>query len=161
MDFIKVVRDRRSIRDYKADGVPEDFLKEILEAGRLAPSGANRQPWHFIVVRDAAKKEDMGIPEWAARAPVVLAVCGDPEVSQSWCVVDPSIAMEHMVLAAANRGLGTCWLGRLGRDEQVKAVLEIPEHMHVVAVTPLGYPNESPKPKERKSLEEIVHYDKF
>ncbi len=161
MEFMEVIRERRSIRKYKDDPVPDDALKEILTAGQLAPSGANRQPWHFIVVRDPDTKESMDIPEWASRAPVVLAVCGDPEISGNWYVVDPTIALEHMILAAANRGLGTCWVGKLNRDERVKEALGVPDHMHVIAVTPIGYPDESPKPKGRKKLEEIVHFDGF
>ncbi len=161
MEFTEVIRKRRSIRRYRRDPVPKEVLEEILECGRLAPSGSNRQPWHFVVVSDSGMKREMGIPDWAAQAPVVLAVCGDPRISEAWNVVDPTIAMEHMILAATNRGLGTCWIGRLGRDERAKAALGIPEHMHVIAVTPIGYPGESPGPKERKSLDEIVHHNMF
>ena len=161
MDFMDVVRNRRSIRRYKPDPIPEDALMEVLEAGRLAPSGSNRQPWHFVIVKTKETKDAMGFPDWVAGAPVVLVVCGDPEISATWNVVDPTIAMEHMILAATNLGLGTCWIGRLGRDEQVKNVLGIPEHLKVIAVTPIGYPDESPPPKDRKSLDQIVHYEKF
>lgn len=160
MDYMEVVRNRRSIRKYKQDPVPDEILAEILEAGRLAPSGANRQPWHFLVVK-GENRGAMGLPDWAAEAPVILGVCGDPEVSATWNVVDPTIAMEHMVLAAANRGLGTCWLGKLGRDEEVKRVMGIPEHLKVIAVTPVGYPDESPPAKGRKPLDEIVHHEMF
>ncbi len=156
-----VIRKRRSIRKYKDRPVEDEVLKEVLDAGRWAPSGANRQPWHFIVVSERDKKEAMGIPEWAVQAPLVLAVCGDPEVSPRWCVVDPTIAMEHIVLAATNRGLGTCWIGELNQDEQAKKALGIPQRMKVVAVTPLGYPDEAPKTKERKDLQEIVHFEDF
>jgi nitroreductase len=103
----------------------------------------------------------MKVAEWAAQAPVILVVCGDPEISPNWSVVDPTIAFEHMVLAATNRGLGTCWMGRLGRDEAVKSALGIPGHMQVIAITPIGYPDEVPGPKERKSLAEIVHREEF
>lgn len=161
MDFMQVVRRRRSIRKYKPDHVPEEVLKEILEAGRLAPSAANRQPWHFIVVSDRDRKEQMQIPGWVAQAPLILVVCGDPEISETWAVVDPTIAMQNMVLAATDHGLGTCWIGRLGRDEKMKSALGIPERMKVVALTPLGYPDESPPSKERKPLREIVHYESF
>ncbi|MBU7004151.1 MAG: nitroreductase family protein [Theionarchaea archaeon] len=161
MDFMEVVRNRRSIRRYKPDPVPEDALMEILEAGRLAPSGSNRQPWHFVVVKSKETRDAMGAPDWVADAPVVLVVCGDPEVSATWNVVDPTIAMEHMILAATNLGLGTCWIGRLGRDEQVKKVLDIPGHLKVIAITPIGYPDESPPPRDRKSLDQIVHNEKF
>lgn len=161
MEFMDVIKARRSIRRYKPDPVPEDVLNQVLEAARLAPSGGHRQPWHFIVIRNEETKRRLGIPVWAAEAPVVIVGCTDPEASPRWHVVDISIVFEHLVLAAANFGLGTCWIGKLGADEALKKVLGIPDHMKVVAVTPLGYPAEKPKPKERKPLSEIVHYEKF
>lgn len=161
MEFMEVIRKRRSIRRYKPDPVPDRILNEILEAARLAPSGGHRQPWHFIVVKDPRTKEKLGISRWAAEAPIVIVGCTDPEVSPRWHLVDLSIAFEHIVLAAANFGLGTCWMGKLGFDEIVKEVLDIPKHMKVVAVTPLGYPAERPGTKVRKALSDIVHYEKF
>lgn len=162
MEFMKVVRNRRSIRRYKRDPVPEDVLNQILEAARLAPSAGHRQPWHFVVIRDAETKRQLGISSWAAQAPIVIVGCADTETREEpKCFVDVSIAFEHMVLAAANFGLGTCWLGYLGADETIKKILGIPEHMKVVAVTPLGYPDEIPGPKTRKTLSEIIHYEKF
>ncbi len=161
MEFMDVIRTRRSIRRYKPDPVPDEVLNQILEAARLAPSGGHRQPWHFIVVKEEETKRRLGVPSWAAEAPVIIVGCTDPEVSPRWHIVDLSIAFEHIVLAAANFGLGTCWIGCLGADENVKEVLGIPRHMKVVALTPLGYPDEVPGPKVRKSLSEIVHYERF
>ncbi|MEM2129248.1 MAG: nitroreductase family protein, partial [Candidatus Bathyarchaeia archaeon] len=160
-DFIEVVKTRRSIRRYKPDPVPDEILNEIMEAARLAPSAGHRQPWHFIVVKDPEKKKQLGISSWAAEAPIVIVGCGDASVSPIWYMVDLAIAFEHIVLAAANFGLGTCWIGKLGVDETIRRVLNIPEHVKVVAVTPLGYPAETPVPKARKSISEIVHYEKF
>jgi len=161
MEFLDVVRKRRSIRRYKPDPVPDQVLEQVLEAARLAPSAGHRQPWHFIVVKDPKTRQRLGIASWAAEAPVVIVGCTDPETSSMWHIVDLTIAFEHLVLAAANFELGTCWLGQMDFDEHIKEVLGIPEHMKVVAVTPLGYPAETPGPKARKSLSEIVHYDKF
>ena len=162
LDFIEVVKKRRSIRRYKPDPVPEDALRQILEAARLAPSAGNRQPWHFIIVRDEDKKNQLGIPSWASEAPIVIVGCADTETrGEPVCFIDVAIAFEHIVLAAANFGLGTCWIGRLGADETIKKALEIPEHIRVIAVTPLGYPDETPSPKPRKPLSEIIHHDKF
>jgi len=161
MDFMDVIRKRRSIRRYKLDPVPDEVLNQILEASRLAPSGGHRQPWHFIVVKDSETKRKLEIAEWASGAPIVIVGCTDPEISPRWHIVDLSIAFEHLVLAAANFGLGTCWIGRLGFDETTKEVLGIPKHMKAVALTPLGYPAEEPGPKGRKALSEIVHYEKF
>jgi nitroreductase len=159
---MKAVRKRRSIRRYKPDQVPEDVLNEILEAARLAPSAGHRQPWHFIVVRDAETKRKLAISSWATEAPVVIVGCADTKArGEPTCFIDLAIAFEHIVLAAANFGLGTCWMGRLGADETIKRVLGIPEHVRVVAVTPLGYPDETPGEKTRKNLSEIIHYDRF
>jgi len=162
MEFMDVVTKRRSIRRYKPEPVPDDVLNKILEAARIAPSAGHRQPWHFIVVKDAPTKKQLGVSQWAAEAPLVLVGCVDTAIrSPPLCYVDLAIAFEHIVLAAANFGLGTCWIGRLGRDEIIKAVLSIPDHVKVVAVTPLGYPDETPDPKTRKTLSEIIHYDAF
>ncbi len=168
MEFYELVKRRRSIRAYRPDPFEEDKLLRILEAGRLAPSAANRQPWHFIVVRDPTKKELLRRGynrDWFVKAPVIIVVCADP--SEAWrrrdgeeyWKVDAAIAMEHIVLAAANEGLGACWIGAFD-EKAVKEVLGIPEHIRVVAMTPLGYPAEEKGPvTDRKPLEEIVHYD--
>lgn len=161
MDFVEVVQKRRSIRRYRPDAVSDEVLGHVLEAARLAPSGGHRQPWHFIVVKDPERKRRLGIADWAAQAPIVIVGCTDPQASPRWHVVDLAIAFEHIVLAAANFGLGTCWIGRLDVDETIKEALAIPKHMKVLAVTPLGYPDETPPPKPRKSLEEIIHWEKF
>jgi len=162
MEFMDVITKRRSIRRYKPEAVPDDVLNQILEAARVAPSAGHRQPWHFIVVKDAPTKKQLGVSQWAAEAPLILVGCVDTAIrSPPLCYVDLAIGFEHIVLSAANFGLGTCWIGRLGRDETIKAVLSIPDHVTVVAVTPLGYPDETPDPKTRKALSEIIRYDAF
>ena len=161
MEFVDVVKKRRSIRKYKKDPVPKKMILEVLEAARLAPSAGNRQPWHFIVVTDPETRERLGVSPWASEAPVVIVGCADSQASPRWHLNDLMIAFEHLVLAAANLGLGTCWMGQIGRDKRIKEVLGIPEYAKVVAVTPLGYPDEEPGQKERKSLEEIVHWERF
>jgi nitroreductase len=160
MDFKRVVEKRRSVRRYKADPVPDGLIEEMLESARVAPSAGNRQPCHFIVVKDAERKRALGLREWAAEAPVVIVGCADSSLSPTWHLVDLAIAFEHIILAATNVGLGTCWQGRL-EDERIKRVLGIPDPIKVVAVTALGYPAESPEPKARKTLSEMVHYEKF
>lgn len=160
MDFTKVVEKRRSIRRYKPDPVPDDLIKEILESARVAPSAGNRKPCHFIIVKDAERKKAMGLRDWAVEAPVIVVGCADSSLSPTWHLVDFAIAFEHIILAATNLGLGTCWQGRL-EDERIKKILNIPAPIKVVAVTSLGYPAESPEPKARKALSEMVHYEKF
>lgn len=162
---MKAIKERRSIRKFKREPVPEEKINLIMEAARLAPSGSNRQPWHFIVVKDPEIKSKMGLHKWAEEAPVIIVCCIDPEEGR-WYIIDGSIAFEHMVLEATCLGLGTCWMGRfyenMGEtDERIKNVLEIPGHMRILAVTPLGYPDEAPDPTDRKPFDEIVHYERF
>jgi nitroreductase len=167
MEFMEVIRRRRSIRKYKPDPVPEEEIKYVLEAARLAPSWANSQCWHFVVVTDEEVKRQVAQAgnEWIAQAPVIIVACADPtkpgtKGDQPYYLVDIGIAMEHLVLAAADRGLGTCWIGWFD-EEKVKKALGVPENIRVVASTPLGYPDESPDPRPRKSLDEIVSYNGY
>jgi nitroreductase len=171
VDFYAVVRKRLSVRSYKPDPVPEDVLARILEAGRLAPSAKNYQPWKFIVVKDPAIRQAL-VPACkgqgsVGQAPVVI--CGCCIIDQVWKgmggywsaeAVDITIALEHMMLAAAAEGLGTCWIGAYV-EADVRNVLVIPEGVKPIALTPLGYPARESKPRPRKPLSEIVCYDKY
>jgi len=173
MDFYEVIRTRRSIRSYRSEPVPEEVLNRVLEAARIAPSGDNRQPWRFIVVKDEGLKRRLvpacGNQSFIAEAPVVVVACGrniDYDRGRYMggfsMLVDVSIAFTHLVLAARAEGLGTCWIGDFS-NEEVKRVLGVPEGANVVAVTPLGYPKDEgfAGPGPRKSLKEIVSVDKF
>ncbi len=161
MEFKKVIEKRRSIRKYKKTPIPRETILEILEAARIAPSAAHRQPWHFIVVEDKNKIEKLAKQAWAADAPVMIVGLADQEASPGWCLNDLGIAFEHLVLAATNLGLGTCWMGQSNREELVRDLLDIPDKYKVVALTPLGQPDETPSPKERKSLKDIVSWEKY
>ena len=162
MEFAEVVRKRRSIRRYKETPVPRESIVKLLEAARLAPSAGHRQPWHFIVVQDRETIEKLaGGRIWVADAPVVIVGVADLEVSPNWCFNDLAIAFEHIVLSATDLGLGTCWMGLIYRDKEVKELLGIPDKLKVVAMTPLGVPDETPAPKTRKSLDEIVSWDRY
>jgi nitroreductase len=165
MKFGDVINSRRSIRKYKSDDIPKDYITEILNSARIAPSGSNKQPWHFIVVNKKEIIQKLGLPKWANEAPVIIVCCVDP-LEGRWYIIDGSIAFEHLILSATNLGLGTCWIGRfyenLGEtDERIKKILNVPEHMRVLAVTPLGYPAEEPGEKYRKKLTDITHYNNF
>jgi nitroreductase len=167
MEFMDVVRKRRSIRRFKPDPVPEEEIKYILEAARLAPSWANTQCWHFVVVTDPEVKVKIGEAgfRWTARGPAIIVACADAaqvgfREDQYFYLVDIGIALEHLVLAAMERGLGTCWV--VGFSEaRVKEILGVPENIRVVALTPLGYPAEDPPPRDRKPLEQIFSYNRF
>ncbi|UCG71169.1 MAG: nitroreductase family protein [Thermoplasmata archaeon] len=171
MDLLEAVKARRSIRRYKPTPIPDEILQKVLSAARLAPSANNSQPWKFVVVRD----EDLKIKliqacnnkKWIAEAPIVIVACGFPDEADAYMggymnsfAVDVAIALDHLVLTATNLGLGSCWIGRF-KEEKVKNILEIPQDVKVVALIPLGYPNEEPEQSGRKNLSEIVCYDKF
>jgi nitroreductase len=169
MDFVELVKSRYSVRSYQARPVEQDKLDRILEAVRLAPSGSNRQPWKFVVVRDAEVRRRLvaacSDQPFIAQAPIVVAGVGLLPDRVMRCdipgdAVDVTIAMEHLALAATAEGLGTCWIGAFYQD-QVRAVLGIPESVKVVAVMTLGYAADSPRSKSRKPVGEIVCYDRW
>jgi len=167
MEFMEVVRQRRSVRKYKPDPIPQAKIDYVLEAARLAPSWANGQCWVFIVVTDPKVKHELAEAgnEWIESAPVIITACAEPKQSgakgdQGYYLLDIGIAMEHLVLAATDQGLGTCWIGWFDEKKARKA-LGAPEGMRVVATTPLGYPDETPEPRPRKTLSEIVRKDRW
>jgi len=171
MSVLNLIKERRSIRKYKGDAIPEYVLQRILEAVRLAPSAKNLQPWRFIVVKDRILKNNLAeacnYQSFMASAPLIVVACAFPEncyaymghYMKSW-PIDVAIAMEHLVLQAQEEGLGTCWIGAF-EEEKVKSVLKIPQDIKVLALTPLGYPDEEPSFRGRKKLEEIISYDFF
>ena len=171
MKVLEVIQKRRSVRKYKQDPIPEEALLRVLEAARLAPSGKNFQPWKFIIVKDKALKEKLARASagqfFIAKAPIIIVGCGFPDncyarmgrYMKSWSV-DVTIAMEHLILQAQEEGLGTCWIGSF-EEEEVKAILNVPEEVKVLALTPLGYPEEIPRFRGRKSLDEIISYDRY
>jgi nitroreductase len=169
MTFLELAAKRVSHRSYQPAPVEPRLLDQILDAGRLAPSAANRQPWHFIVVRDPAMRLALGkgySRDWFCQAPVIIVVCVDSRTAwvrgdgKNYKDVDGALAMDHMTLCAADLGLGTCWIGAFDA-EQVKAILKIPPEIEPLAMTPLGYPADAGNPKKRKALSEIVHYDRW
>lgn len=169
MNVATAIRERRSIRIYRPDPVEEEKLALVLEAARLAPSARNRQEWKFIVVRDPLTRERLAEAtlhgKFLAQAPVAIVACATEGEYVMSCgqiagTVDTSIALTQMILQAQALGLGTCWLG--GYDEAaIKAILHVPPEARVVAITPLGYPDETPEPRPRKALEEIVSYERY
>jgi nitroreductase len=161
LKFEEVLERRRSIRKYKDAPISKEKILKILEAARIAPSAGHRQPWHFVVVENKETIRKLAKREWAAEAPVMIVGLADQAASQNWWGNDLGIALEHIVLAATNLGLGTCWMGQTGRHELVKSLLDIPDNLTVIAVIPLGVPDETPAPKERKSLDTIVSWEKY
>ena len=167
MEFMEVVRRRRSVRRFRPDPVPQAKIDHVLEAARLAPSWANGQCWTFVVVTDTKVKQALAEAgnDWIAAAPAVIVACADPRQSgvkgdQTYYLLDIGIAMEHLVLAAAEQGLGTCWVGWFD-EKKARNALGAPSSIRVVASTPLGYPDETPEPRPRKTLGEIVRRDQW
>jgi len=161
LKFNEVIETRRSIRKYKNTPISKEKINKILEAARIAPSAGHRQPWHFIVVENKETIKKLAKREWAAEAPVMIVGLADQEVSPRWCINDLGIAFEHIVLAATDLGLGTCWMGQSKREELVKSLLDIPDKFRVIALTPLGVSDETPDSKDRKSLDDIVSWEKY
>jgi nitroreductase len=164
MSLVDVVLSRRSIRSYEEREIPEDVLDKILEAGRRAPSADNRQPWRFIVLTDYEVKEELSKGSWNSfvkDSPVTIVGCADTSgLAKKWSVVDTSIALQNMVIAAWSMGVGSCWVGDF-EEEKVKQLLSIPDRWKVVALVSFGYPAEQPQPRRKKPIEEIVSFDKF
>ena len=161
MNFEEVVLKRRSIRRYKEAPIPREIILKILEAARVAPSASNKQPWHFIVVENKETIRQLAKSEWAAKAPLMIVGLADQEASPNWCSNDLGIAFEHIALAATDLGLGGCWMGQTGREDLIRKLLGVPDKLRPVVVMPIGVPDETPAPKERKSLNEIVSWEKF
>ncbi len=164
MEFYEVINKRRSIRAYKKDPVEDSKLSRILNAARLAPTAANRQPYSLIVVKDEDTKirlKDAYSQEWFFTAPVIVCACALPDDAwkrndgKGYVDVDVAIVMDHLILAASAEGLGTCWIAAF-KPEVVREVLNIPDNMEPLVLTPLGYPETIPEPTFRKPLEEMV-----
>ena len=138
-------------------------------SGGRSPTAANRQPFRLIVVRTAGREAELRRiygREWFVEAPIVICACGvseEPYVrpgGRSYLDVDVAIAMDHLILAAADLGLGTCWIGAFD-PVAARDVLGIPESLEPIIFTPLGYAADQPKPKSRRPLEELVKYERW
>lgn len=174
MNVMEAVQRRRSIRQYSSTPIPPEKERKLLEAIRLSPSAGNRQPIRFIVVRDPqligrlAREccwERLAPLRALTTAPMVIIGCGVPGESVlvgslDGDIVDVIIALQTAVLAATSLGLGTCWIGAFYED-RVKALLDVPEEARVIALLPVGVPDESPPAKNRKALEDIFYSDAY
>jgi len=164
MDFLELVRSRKSIRSYKPNTVEKEKLDRILEAGRLAPSACNKQPWRLFVIdspEGIARMKPVYDRDWFVSAPVILVVCRDNRNvwirndGRDYGDVDAAIIMDHIILAATELDLGTCWIGAFNR-KIAHEVLELSDDYEPLLMTPLGYPAESGRTKVRKQLSEII-----
>ena len=168
MEYSELIKARYSVRAYRPDPVEDTKLQAVLEAARLAPTAANRQPFQLIVLHTAGREEEIGKiyhRPWFVQAPIVMAVCAIS--SQAWVresdrfnarLIDAAIVADYLILAAANQGLGTCWIAAFN-VEAARRVLQLPQEVEPVIFTPLGYPADQPGPKTRKPLNELVRYE--
>jgi nitroreductase len=168
MEYSELIAQRYSVRAYKPDPVEDEKLQAVLEAARLAPTAANRQPFQLVVLHTAGREGEIGKiyrREWFVQAPLVIAVCAIS--SLAWVresdrfnarMIDAAIVADHLILAAANQGLGTCWIAAFNVDA-ARSVLQLPDEVEPVVFTPLGYPADQPGPKIRKPLDELVRYE--
>ena len=169
MEYTDLIAARYSVRRYKSDPVGEEKLHAVLDAARLAPTAVNRQPFQLIVIQTDGREEELSRiygRRWFVQPPLVVAIVGLTE--PAWCRmdgkcyvdVDVAIVMDHLILAAANEGLGTCWVGAFDPDA-ARDVLGLPEGVEPLAFTPLGYADTEPPTKKRKPLDELVRYERW
>jgi len=171
MDVFEAIQERRSIRNYQDNPVEREKLERILEAGRLAPSAKNVEPWHFIAVTDAQKRKALSGGTWAkflSQSPLVIVACGDKKASPDWYAIDVALAVENIVLTAVSEGLGTCCVGSFS-EKDVKALLKVPENFEVLVMLAVGYPGDkvglSSKLlsllRTRKTLSDVASEEEF
>ncbi|MEM2987866.1 MAG: nitroreductase family protein [Candidatus Bathyarchaeia archaeon] len=173
VDVFEAIKGRRSIRAFQSRDVPSGIVEKLIEAARWAPSAGNIQPWEFVIVRNPETKKRLAEAalgqSFIEEAPVVIVVCADEERSASgygsrgrtlYCIQDTAAAIQNIHLAAYAMGLSTCWVGAF-REDEARKILKIPEGVRPVAIIPVGYPAESPTPRSRRPLKQIIHYERF
>lgn len=162
MDVHEAIRDRRSIRKWSDRPLERETLEELLEAARLAPASRNEQQWRIIAVTDRQRLREL-VPicnnqHHVGEAGAFLFIVSDP--GAKWTHLDPAIAMDHVTLRAHEMGLGTCWIGAFDR-ERMRTFLGIPDGMVAVIGMTVGWPAESPQPRGRSSLDELVRWERY
>lgn len=171
MEVLAAVKERRSIREFDPQHeVSPAQLETLLEAARWAPSAGNAQPWRFVVVRTPELRQGLVRAAWGqqflAQAPVVIVVCADLERARQaygqrgetlYCLQDTAAAIQNLLLAATQLGLGACWVGAF-QEGEVSRLLDLAPDLRPVALIPVGYPAHSPPPRPRRPLSEIVEY---
>ena len=161
MDAFEAIRKRRSVRKYTGDPIPRQDLETVVDAGRLAATGSNQQPWDFIVVTDRAMIDRLKIAaQWMDKAGAIIAVVMDP--SSRWWVEDGSAAVENMLIVATAMGYGSCWLEgyTLRHEDELKALLGIPAGKRLFTLVPLGVPVAWPV-KDKKPLDAVLYWEQY
>lgn len=161
MEALEAIRKRRSVRKYTGEAIPREDLEQIVDAGRLAATGSNKQPWDFIVVTDREMIEKLKVAsQWMEHAGAIIAVVMDP--SSRWWIEDGAAAVENMLIASTALGYGSCWLEgyTLPREEEFKILLGIPKEKRLLTLIPVGVPVEWPT-KTKKSLQDVLHWEQY
>lgn len=172
MTFLEIAKRRFSVRNFKNKQIPEPLLKQVIEAARIAPSAANRQPWKFIIIQSEETRKLLYLcykRDWIKEAPAIIVACGDH--TQGWIRkqdnkdhtdIDVAIAIDHLTLEASSLGLGTCWVCAFDA-KKCADLLDLPNYLEPIALIPIGYPNDEPVTNRfntlRKSLDEIVYWE--
>jgi nitroreductase len=173
LEFEEVIKSRRTIRKFKEEDVAEEDIRNLIEAGILAPSAGNTQPTEYIIIRDMATKHSISQEALGQthimEAPVLIAVCANISRSEKrygsrgrelYCIQDSAAAIENILLTAESLGLGAAWIGAF-KERPVKDVLKIPDDVRLLAIIPVGHPAEIPDVPKRRSFKEIVHNEKW
>jgi nitroreductase len=169
VDFHQLIQTRGSVRAYRPDPVADSVLEAVLQAARLAPTADNRQPFRLVVLPTEGQRPQLQriYPRaWFVEAPLVIGIVGVPSEAwvrrdgQNYCWVDATIAFDHLILAAAEHGLGTCWVANFD-SQAAREVLGLPSEVEPICFTPLGYPAAAPGPKHRRPLADLVRYGRW
>ncbi|NVM52305.1 MAG: nitroreductase family protein [Candidatus Helarchaeota archaeon] len=163
MNVKEAIQKRRSIRNFRPGPIPEEQLQILMKAAQLAPSASNNQPYKFIIVKDDEVKKRLqrlgSIQDFITDAAVIFVGVGFAQY-EKWNKVNLGIAIQHIFLQAVELGLGACWIGAFN-EEKVKKVLQIPQDMNVIALLPVGIPDEDPPARPRKSIEDLFSMDNY
>jgi nitroreductase len=161
MDALEAIHKRRSVRRYTGAPVPREDLEKIIDAGRMAATGNNRQPWEFIVVTERETIEQLKVAaEWMDKAGAIVAVVLDP--ASRWWKEDGSAAIENILIASTALGYGSCWLEgwTLPHEDEFKALLGVPEEKRLLTLIPIGVPQDWPT-REKRPLADVLHWERY
>lgn len=166
MDTLQLLKSRRSIRKYKDKEVEKEKILTCLEAARWAPSASNKQPWEFLIVQDKKTRKKLAdihpYAKFVEESPVVFVPLTNPEIHSKYHMSDTALTIMHFMIQAHAEGLGTCWAGVINTEiePKIKELLGIPDHLHVLALVALGYPDQK-RTSNRKELSELIHWEKY
>ena len=173
MDVLKAIKERASVRDYKPSAVSDALIKEVIDAATRAPSSGNVQDWEFVIVKTPEGRRALASAafeqSFIAKAPVVIVVCSDLEKIEKaygergkalYSVQNTSAAIQNMLIAAWDKGLGTCWVGAFN-EEAVKEAVVLPTNVRPLAIITMGYPASRPVKSRRRSADSVMHWETF